>query len=95
MRLMVAVRQALTLHARRLQAHQQAAGRRRHSAAAATAGSDKENSTAGGTEFGQLGRETYSVERFFAGVGVTGGCNRGPIDGNNGVPESRLALRLQ
>ena len=63
-RLMVAVRQALTLHARRLQAHQQAAGRRRHSAAAATAGSDKENSTAGGTEFGQLGRETYSVERF-------------------------------
>ncbi|KAF0295151.1 Condensin-2 complex subunit G2 [Amphibalanus amphitrite] len=60
-RLMIAIRQALTLHARKLQARQASAGeasRQRHMAAAA--GSDKENSMAGGSRPGK--RRLHNVD---------------------------------
>ncbi|XP_043190470.1 condensin-2 complex subunit G2-like isoform X1 [Amphibalanus amphitrite] len=59
-RLMIAIRQALTLHARKLQARQASAGetsRQRHMAAA---GSNKENSMAGGSRPGK--RRLHNVD---------------------------------
>ncbi|KAF0312305.1 Condensin-2 complex subunit G2 [Amphibalanus amphitrite] len=59
-RLMIAIRQALTLHARKLQARQASAGetsRQRHMAAA---GSDKENSMVGGSRPGK--RRLHNVD---------------------------------